>query len=71
MTPCSSSAPRLPDDITTSTPAKDNTAPASAPAVSRWPRLTIAMANDINGISDRMMPMLVAVVRAAAKYARL
>ncbi|MNG28288.1 hypothetical protein D3C84_1135310 [compost metagenome] len=71
FTPCSSSKPRLPEDTTTNTPANDSTAPASAPAVRRWPRLMIAMARDINGINDRMMPMLVAEVRAAAKYARL
>ena len=39
--------------------------------VRRWPRLMIAMASDIKGINDRMMPMLVAEVSPAAKYARL
>ncbi|MOA42418.1 hypothetical protein D3C78_1644650 [compost metagenome] len=67
FTPCCSNAPRLPDETTTNTPANDRTAPTSAPAVRRWPRLMIAMASDINGISERMMPMLVAVVRVAAK----
>ena len=60
LTPCCSSAPRLPDDTTTTTPANDSTAPVSAPKVRRWPRLMIAAVSAINGISDRMMPMLVA-----------
>ena len=38
----------------------------NAPAVRRWPRLMIDIASTINGISDRIMPILVAEVRAAA-----
>ncbi|MNG07650.1 hypothetical protein D3C84_909640 [compost metagenome] len=61
----------MPEEITTSTPANDSTAPVNAPAVRRWPRLTMAMTSDISGISDRMIPMFVAEVSVAAKYARL